>query len=144
MVGMDTAYPGKLAKEARDRLFKGMVGLKERAKTISELSENASFYALSRPIQMTEKASQQLGSEGTELLRELRSVLETADTWSDEALMATAKEFAETGGRKLGAVAQPIRAALTGSTVSPSVFEIMDVLGREETLGRIDDALTGP
>ncbi|MEQ8227263.1 MAG: glutamate--tRNA ligase [Rhodospirillales bacterium] len=144
MARLDTAYPGKLAKEARDRLFKGMAGLKERAKTISELSENASFYALDRPIQMTEKASQQLGSEGTGLLRELRSVLETADTWSDEALMATAREFAETGGRKLGAVAQPVRAALTGSTVSPSVFEIMDVLGREETLGRIDDALTGP
>ena len=57
--------------------------------------------------------------------------------------MAAAKGFGEAGGLKLGAVAQPVRAALTGSTVSPSVFEIMDVLGREETLGRLDDALAG-
>ncbi len=141
---LQAEQPGKLAKEARDRLFKGMNGLKERAKTISELSENAIFYALQRPIEKTEKAATQLEGDGADLLREIRSVLSSTDTWTDEALMATAREFAEAGGRKLGAVAQPIRAALTGNTVSPSVFEIMDVLGREETLGRIDDALTGP
>lgn len=141
---LSECHPGKLAKEARDRLFKGMVGLKERAKTISELSENAAFYALQRPIQKTEKAQEHLGPEGTALLRDLRPVLDAAETWTDEALMAAAKTFADETGRKLGAVAQPVRAALTGSTVSPSVFEIMDVLGREESLGRLDDALVGP
>jgi glutamyl-tRNA synthetase len=141
---LEARHPGKLAKEARDRLFKGMAGLKERAKTISELSENATFYALHRPIEMTEKAAAQLGPEGLQLLRDLRPVLDTAETWNEEALLAEAREFAEAGGHKLGAVAQPVRAALTGSPVSPSVFEIMDVLGREETLGRLDDALTGP
>jgi glutamyl-tRNA synthetase len=143
MERLQAAHPGRLAKEAQDRLFKGMAGLKERAKTISELSENATFYALQRPIPKTEKAQQQLGADGTALLRDLRPVLATAETWSDEALMAAAKGFGEAGGLKLGAVAQPVRAALTGSTVSPSVFEIMDVLGREETLGRLDDALAG-
>ena len=144
MERLEQAHPGKLAKEARDRLFKGMAGLKERAKTISELTENSSFYAIQRPIEMTEKAAGHLGPEGTALLRDLRPVFADAESWSDEALMAAAKNFAEAGGIKLGAVAQPIRAALTGNTVSPSVFEIMDVLGREETLGRIDDALGGP
>ncbi|MEQ9557150.1 MAG: glutamate--tRNA ligase, partial [Rhodospirillales bacterium] len=143
MERLDAGHPGRLAKEARDRLFKGMAGLKERAKTISELSENATFYALQRPIPMTEKAQQQLGSDGVALLRDLRPVLDACETWSDEALMAAAKGFGEAGGLKLGAVAQPVRAALTGSTVSPSVFEIMDVLGREETMGRLDDALAG-
>ena len=141
---LEQSHSGKLAKEARDRLFKGMAGLKERAKTISELSENSLFYAISRPIELTEKAAGHLGPEGSSILRDLRPVIESAETWSDEALMAAAKEFAEAGGKKLGAVAQPVRAALTGSTVSPSVFEIMTVLGREETLGRIDDALVGP
>lgn len=143
MERLEAAHPGRLAKEAQDRLFKGMIGLKERAKTISELSENATFYALQRPIPKGEKAQQHLGSDGSALLRDLRPVFDAAETWSDEALMAAAKNFAEAGGLKLGAVAQPIRAALTGSTVSPSVFEIMDVLGREETLGRLDDALAG-
>lgn len=143
MERLQAAYPGRLAKEAQDRLFKGMTGLKERAKTISELSENAIFYALQRPIPKTEKAQQQLGADGAALLRDLRPVLNATETWRDEALMAAAKGFGEAGGLKLGAVAQPVRAALTGSTVSPSVFEIMDVLGREETLGRLDDALAG-
>lgn len=140
---LQAVHPGRLAKEAQDRLFKGMAGLKERAKTISELSENATFYALQRPIPKTEKAQQHLSAEGTALLRDLRPVLDATEPWSDEALMAAAKEFGEAGGLKLGAVAQPVRAALTGSTVSPSVFEIMDVLGREETMGRLDDALAG-
>tara|TARA_R110002124_G_scaffold173587_1_gene341175 strand:+ start:14797 stop:16218 length:1422 start_codon:yes stop_codon:yes gene_type:complete len=143
MERLQAAYPGRLAKEAQDRLFKGMTGLKERAKTISELSENAIFYALQRPIPKTEKAQQQLGADGAALLRDLRPVLDATETWRDETLMAAAKGFGEAGGLKLGAVAQPVRAALTGSTVSPSVFEIMDVLGREETLGRLDDALAG-
>ncbi|PIW29993.1 MAG: glutamate--tRNA ligase [Rhodospirillales bacterium CG15_BIG_FIL_POST_REV_8_21_14_020_66_15] len=144
MERLEAGHPGRLAKDARDRLFKGMAGLKERAKTISELSENSTIYALQRPIEMTEKAQQQLGADGLALLRGLRPVLDAAGTWNDEALMATTREFAEAGGHKLGAVAQPVRAALTGSTVSPSVFEIMDVLGREETLGRLDDVLAGP
>ncbi|MEK9671596.1 MAG: glutamate--tRNA ligase [Rhodospirillaceae bacterium] len=133
----------RLAEAAPDRLFKGMPGLKERSKTINELLENALFYATERPVPIDEKAVQQLSPDGKQLLTAARDKLARTDDWSDEGLMASAKQVSEETGAKLGAVAAPIRSALTGGTQSPSVFEILHVLGREESLGRIDDALGG-
>ena len=144
MARLRQSAPGKLAPNAVDRIFKGMAGLKERAKTVVELTENACFYALERPIPLADAARQQVTGPGAGLLHHIRECLAGTDDWSHDGLMAGAKTVAEQSGVKLGAVAAPLRAALTGATNSPSVFDIMPVLGREETMGRIDDALSGP
>jgi glutamyl-tRNA synthetase len=123
------------------RLATGMPGLKARAKTLKELAENARFYATTRPLVPDEKARALLTGEASKLLKDLRDTLAAATSWTGADLEAQARSFAEAKGIKLGQVAQPLRAALTGATTSPPIFEVMQVLGREETLARIDDAL---
>ncbi|HEY3145380.1 MAG TPA: glutamate--tRNA ligase family protein, partial [Dongiaceae bacterium] len=121
------------------RLAAGMPGLKARAKTLKELADNARFYTLKRPLPVDDKARALLTPDASNVLKELRSILAAAPMWISADLEAEARRFAEMKAIKLGQVAQPLRAALTGSTTSPPVFEVMQVLGREETLGRIDD-----
>jgi glutamyl-tRNA synthetase len=127
--------------EALGRLRAGMAGLKSRAKTLVELAANARFYVAARPLALDEKA-QRLVVESRQLLSDLSKAMSNAD-WTSEGLETAVRAFAESGNHKLGALAQPLRAALTGSTVSPPVFEVMAALGREETLGRIADAASG-
>src|SRR5690242_7621246 len=124
-------------------LTTGMGGLKARAKTLKELADNAKFYTLKRPLVPDDKARALLTGDASRVLKELRTLLATAPNWNGADLEAQARGFAEAKGIKLGQVAQPLRAALTGATTSPPIFEVMQVLGREETLGRIDDALAG-
>ncbi len=123
------------------RLEAGMDGLKQRARTLAELAENAAFYALSRPIAPNKKAQKLLGPDGLTLLAALHPALEALNAWEEVAIEESVKAFAEAEGAKLGAIAQPLRAALTGSNVSPGIFEVMAVLGREESLARIADRL---
>ena len=125
------------------RLATGMAGLKARAKTLKELAENARFYTLKRPLTPDDKAQALLTADASKVLKELRDALAASATWIGTDLEAAARGFAEAKGIKLGQVAQPLRAALTGATTSPPIFEVMQVLGREETLGRIDDAIAG-
>jgi glutamyl-tRNA synthetase len=125
----------------RERLGAGMAGLKTRAKTLVELAANAQFYVAARPLALQDKANR-LVAESRGLLSELSQTVSKAD-WSAEALEAAVRAFAESHGHKLGAVAQPLRAALTGASFSPPVFEVMAALGRDETLGRIADAVGG-
>ena len=122
------------------RLTAGMAGQKARAKTLKELAENARFYALKRPLTPDDKARAHLTGEGSMVLKELRERLAAAPTWIAADLESGARAFAEAKAIKLGQVAQPLRAALTAATTSPPIFEVMQMLGREETLGRIDDA----
>jgi glutamyl-tRNA synthetase len=122
------------------RLAAGMPGLKARAKTLKELADNARFYALKRPVTPDDKARALLTAGALKVLKELREHLAAASSWVGADLEGEARAFAETKAIKLGQVAQPLRAALTGATTSPPIFEVMQVLGREETLGRIDDA----
>jgi glutamyl-tRNA synthetase len=124
------------------RLLAAMPDIKSRAKTILELTEIARFYVSDRPLRLDDKAARALAGGGRELLAGLAAVLAGA-TWKDEALETAVRQYADSRGEKLGAVAQPLRIALTGSLNSPPLFAVMRVLGREETLGRIDDALTG-
>jgi len=138
---LEQKFHGKLAEGTPDRLKKGMDGLKERAKTIVELSESAEFYAKSRPLKMNEKALEILDSDTLKLLSQLHKDLSVLTDWQAEAIENTVKAFAETAGMKLGKIAQPLRAALTGTTVSPSIFDVMVILGREDALGRIEDAI---
>ncbi len=135
-------YDGRLAEGTSDRLKKGMKGLKERAKTIVELFESAEFYAKTRPLEMDEKAQGILDSDTRKHLSQLQEDLVALTNWQPDAIETTVKAFAESAQLKLGKVAQPLRAAITGTTVSPSIFDVMAVLGREEALGRIEDAIT--
>jgi glutamyl-tRNA synthetase len=117
-----------------------MPGLKPRAKTIVELAEKAAFYVAPRPLRPAADAAKALTEEGRDRLRALAANLGQSD-WRPDLLEEQLREFAARHGVKLGAVAQPLRAALTGSLASPGIFEVMDVLGREESLGRIKDAV---
>src|SRR5262245_59601777 len=123
------------------RLTVGMPGLEARAQTLKELADNARFYTLNRPVAPDDKARGLLTADASRVLKDLRGVLAASPTWIGSDLEGAARTFAEAKGIKLGQVAQPLRAALTGATTSPPIFEVMQVLGREETLGRIDDAI---
>jgi len=138
-VAMRLGVAGDTAIE--QRLAAGMAGLKARAKTLRELADNARFYAGKRPVAFDDKARALLTPDASKVLKDLRGVLAAAPAWISADLEGQARAFAEAKAIKLGQVAQPLRAALTGSTTSPPIFEVMQVLGREETLGRIDDAI---
>lgn len=121
------------------RLSQGMGGLKARAKTLKELTENSAFYAAKRPIPMAEKAKALLTPDARALLSKLGVMLKGLSGWTAADIEAAVRQFVEDEQVKLGQVAQPLRAALTGSATSPGIFEVMEVLGREESLGRIAD-----
>lgn len=121
----------------KDRLLKGMAGLKARAKTLNELAENAIFYSTDGAPKADEKAAALLAEGGAAVLNGLLPELEVLAEWSQESVEAVARAYAEATGQKLGKVAQPLRAAITGRLVSPSVFEAMEVLGKEESITRI-------
>lgn len=127
------------------RLRTGMTGLKERAKTMVELAESALFYVAARPLTLDEKAAKTMADPQarSDLAAYLAEVKE-AGAWTRDVLEEKARTLAEARGQKLGKIAQPLRAALAGSSVSPPIFEVMEVLGREESLGRIADALGDP
>lgn len=129
----------ELSSSAAGRLERGMPGLKPRAKTLVELAEVAMFYVRRRPIPLDPKAAALLDPAGRDALAGLASALTDVVDWSEPALEETVRRFGEAAGLKLGKVAQPLRAALTGSTASPGIFEVMAVLGREECLGRLAD-----
>ena len=118
-----------------------MPGLKPRAKTLVELADKARFYVAPRPVPLGADAAKALTAEARQRLGALAGDLAdfAGDLWTGEILEAELRKFAEATGVKLGQVAQPLRAALTGSLASPGIFEVMEVLGRDETLGRIAD-----
>lgn len=123
----------------RQKLVALMPGLKERAKTLIELGKGAAFLLAERPLAFDDKALQLLNPEARALLARLVSRLEARNDWELEKIEATIRAFAEEENLKLGKVAQPLRAAVTGSTVSPPIFDVLATLGREEALGRIKD-----
>jgi glutamyl-tRNA synthetase len=131
-----------LGAEARDRLIRAMPGLKPRAKTLLELADRARFYVAPRPIAVDAKAKALLDPAARALLRALAPALASVP-WTETALEAAVRAQAEAQGMALGAVAQPLRAALVGATASPGIFQVMEVLGRAETLARMADAAEG-
>jgi glutamyl-tRNA synthetase len=120
------------------RLAAAMPGLKPRAKTLAELADIAKFYVAKRPIPIDDKAKAALASAKS-LLQSLADALQDV-AWEAGTLETAIRGFAEARSLKLGAAAQPLRAALTGSIASPPIFSVMEVLGREETLARLADA----
>jgi glutamyl-tRNA synthetase len=132
---------GTVSPAAMAWLRKGMPGLKARAKTLIELADSAAFYVRPRPIPLDEKARKALMDGGAAMIAQVIPHIETSADWTAHALEEIARKVAETAGQKLGQVAQPLRAAIVGGTVSPPLFEVMEILGQEETLARLRDAL---
>lgn len=133
-----------LAGNAGDRIMKGMNGLKQRARTLLELADNALIYAVDGPISLNGKARAILNDAARQQLSAMRPMLAQIEPWDADTLEAAVRAHAATapaGEIPLRSIAQPLRAALTGATASPPVFEVMEVLGREETLKRIDDVI---
>jgi glutamyl-tRNA synthetase len=139
-----TAYLAVSGKDAlnvaqADGLFKGMYCLKERAKTFPELLDKATFVLSQRPITPDEKASKNLDDVSRGILKELTPHLHNV-TWDRDSLEAVLNGFAESQDTKFGKLAGPLRAALAGRAVTPSVFDMMLVLGQDESLARLSDA----
>ena len=135
-------FSDRLKPGTRDALVAAMPGLKERAKTLVDLADGARFLFAQRPLENEEKAEKILADGGRDVLRQLVPVLEALADWHIETVETAIRTFADDKELKLGKVAQPLRAALTGRTTSPGVFDVLDVLGREESLGRINDQLS--
>ena len=121
------------------RLLAAMPHLKERSKTYPELLEKGHFALASRPVRPDEKAAKALDADSRAWLAELTPRLREG-SWTRDDLEGIASAFAEAKGTKFGKLAGPLRAALAGRTVTPSVFDMMLVLGRDETLARLEDA----
>jgi glutamyl-tRNA synthetase len=123
------------------RLAAGMGGLKQRARTLVELADAAGLYLARRPLRLDAKARALLDPATRQRLEGLAGTLSTQDHWDEATLEAACRAAAEAAGLGFGKLAQPLRAALTGRAVSPGLFELMRILGREEVLGRLEDAV---
>ncbi len=131
-----------LQPEHQARLKAGLAGLTERVKTLVELADAAFFYVCTRPLTLDEKAQKILDADARARLGRLHRALADTDAWDLASLEARVRAFTEEDGVKLGQVAQPLRAALTGRAASPGIFEVMEILGREETQARLSDVMT--
>jgi glutamyl-tRNA synthetase len=119
-------------------LARAMPELKVRAKNLNDLVEGSAFLFAKRPIALTDKAAQILEGEARNILRTICERLRGENDWTSETLEATTKALAEELGLGLGKLAQPMRAALTGTTTSPGIFDVLVLLGRDEALARLD------
>ncbi|HEY1246971.1 MAG TPA: glutamate--tRNA ligase [Hyphomicrobiaceae bacterium] len=133
------ALGARFAAAGWDRLAEALPSLKGRAKTLKELVDGAAYLIAVRPLVLEDKAAKALDAGARALLGRLLPQLEAAQDWRVPALEGLVRAFGEAEGARLGSVAQPLRAALTGRAVSPPVFDVMAALGREEVLARIRD-----
>jgi glutamyl-tRNA synthetase len=134
-------YLEQLSGDRPEQMRAAITSLKGRVKTLLDLSEGAGFLFATRPLQMEEKALGLLDPAARDMLTALHAELGSLAMWDETSLDQSVREFTEQCGLKLGKVAQPLRAALTGSVKSPGIFEILVVLGREESLARISDQM---
>ncbi|MGI9379872.1 MAG: glutamate--tRNA ligase [Methyloligellaceae bacterium] len=132
----------KLNEDDWQRIETAFPILKSRAKTLVDLMEQAKFIYLRRPLEITSKSRKTLKPEAVDMLKELFEKLQGLETWTLEELEAQTKEFADQSQLKFGQVAQPLRAALTGGVDSPGIFDVLFILGKVESLNRIQDRLT--
>ena len=120
-----------------DLLTRAMPVLKIRAKDLNDLADGATFLFTQRPLSLDAKAEALLTTDARGLLGKIHSRLENENGWTSEGLEASLKAMAEELGLGLGKLAQPLRAALTGQTTSPGIFDVLVLLGRQESLARI-------
>jgi glutamyl-tRNA synthetase len=133
------AIAGKMTHELRQQWLQAMPSLKERAKTLVDLIDGAYFLLADRPLRLDDKAAALLTPDSRAILRDVAGKLGDVEPWTVEATELAVRMFAEQRGIKLGAVAQPMRGALTGRTTSPGIFEVLTVLGKAESLARLGD-----
>lgn len=133
----DTDQPALTAQQ-KERLVSALPALREKAKTLPQMLDQARFALTSRPIEIEPKAAKALDTVSRGMLKSLTAVLQHA-SWTRDELEQAAKQVAEENGVGLGKIAGPLRAALAGRTATPSVFDMMTALGREESLARLQD-----
>jgi glutamyl-tRNA synthetase len=136
---IETKIGRRTSKPERARLLTLLAGLKERAKTLNDIVLGARFLFAARPLVYDDKAVKLLDSSAKALLGRLASAFGPV-AWDAPALEAAVQAFAGTENLKLGKIAQPLRAALTGATVSPGIYDVLVALGRDESLARMADA----
>jgi glutamyl-tRNA synthetase len=135
------ALAARFDDAAKARLLAAMSGLKERAKTLVELADSTYFLIADRPLQFDEKAASILDAGAKKVLGDILPLFKALTEWSASSTEGAVRIYAEEQGLKLGKVAQPLRAALTGRSTSPGVFDVLAVLGRDESLARIADQI---
>ncbi|WP_375466326.1 glutamate--tRNA ligase [uncultured Methylobacterium sp.] len=140
-VGASRGLSAPLSMALREKLTAAMPGLKERAKTLIELLDSAYYLTAARPLGLDDKAGALLTEEASGRLAAILPALEALPAWDAASTEAAVRHFADASGLKLGQVAQPLRAALTGRTTSPPLFDVMAVLGRAESLARLTDRI---
>ena len=129
----------KLSQIERTRLSLAMSALKERSQTLTDLADKAEFLLEVRPLPVEEKAAKLLSGDAPVLLTKAYDCLVSISDWNKDTLTSALRDLAETEDVKIGKLAQPLRAALTGRNASPGIFEVLYFLGREESLNRIGD-----
>ncbi|MFL6755171.1 MAG: glutamate--tRNA ligase [Sphingomicrobium sp.] len=130
-----------LAGEQQALLLRAMPELKARAHTLNQLADGARFLFAARPLDVDEASAALLTGEARQTLRSVHDRLSALAEWDAASLEAAIREVAEGSGVKLGKLAQPLRAALTGRTTSPGIFDVLALLGRDESLARIADQM---
>ena len=133
-----------ISDEQKALLVKAMPELKPRANTLLQLADGARFLFANRPLDLDEAAASLITPEARELLHRTNDKLAALANWDAPSLEAGIREVAEESGAKLGKLAQPLRAALTGRTTSPGIFDVLALLGRDESLARIADQIVEP
>ncbi len=136
---LETKLGCSLSNMDRSRLLRAMPVIKPRAKTIVELAERSLFCITSKPISISSDAMKFITADGRLLLKELALILAPIN-WNMTATASCLYDFANSKGIKIGVIGREIRSALTGSPTSPGIFEVMEILGRDETLARLKDA----
>jgi glutamyl-tRNA synthetase len=135
-------FSGNIGKDGWKKLQIAMPGLKERAKTLVELLLSARYLFVKRPLDIDEKSAKLLEGDAPKHLAALFERFSNLANWKAAELEAATRSYAEETGAKFGNVAQPLRAALTGRSTSPPIFDVLHVLGRKESLARISDQAT--
>jgi glutamyl-tRNA synthetase len=135
----NAAFPQNFDAAMRQKLLAAMPGLKERAKTLTELRDGAAFLFAQRPLTLDAAAAGILDASARAHLRGLLPELAMLETWNSTTTENVVRHYAEENHLKLGQVAQPLRAALTGRATSPGIFDVFSVLGRDESLARLTD-----
>ena len=133
-----------LFRSRKALLLRAMPELKARAHDLNQLADGAAFLFASRPLEIDETASALLTEESRVLLADAHKALESLDDWTHDSLEQAIRGIADFAGIKLGKLAQPLRAALTGRTTSPGIFDVLVLLGKGESVSRIADQMVEP
>jgi glutamyl-tRNA synthetase len=133
-----------LTTEQRQLLVRAMPELKARAHDLNQLAQGAEFLFAKRPLELEDAAAALLTPDSRQLLRDAHVALSSIREWTSESIESAVRQVADTAGLKLGKLAQPLRAALTGRTTSPGIFDVLALLGQGESLARIEDQIVEP